>query len=68
VVKRKKKGRGCHVCHDPHGSGQPFMLHTRVPFRNRRFRLKIKFTETATGGTCVVGCHKPQTYSRSPVE
>jgi len=64
VIKRKKKGRGCHVCHDPHASSQPFMLHRRVPFRKRRFRLKITFSETATGGTCVVGCHKPQTYSR----
>jgi len=64
VIKRKKKGRSCRACHDVHGSTQPFMLHTEVPFRRGRWKLKLQYTLTDEGGTCVVGCHKPKTYSR----
>ncbi|MDK2793350.1 MAG: hypothetical protein PWQ25_2213, partial [Deferribacteres bacterium] len=33
------------------------------------WELPINFTKTKTGGSCVVGCHKPKEYDRlNPVK
>ncbi len=58
----RKKGRTCTACHDPHASNQAKHVRYEVPFG--MWSYPIKFTKTATGGTCVVGCHSPKTYDR----
>ena len=62
-MNRKKKGRSCRTCHDTHASNQPKHIRAKVPFK-KRFTINIEFTKTATGGGCVVGCHKPKKYDR----
>ncbi len=56
------KGLTCTACHDPHASNQPKHLRYLVPIGSGSY--PIKFTLTATGGTCVVGCHAPKSYDR----
>lgn len=58
----RKKGRTCTACHDAHASDQEKHIRYEVPFG--MWSYPIKFTKTATGGTCVVGCHSPKTYDR----
>ncbi len=62
-VHRRKKGRNCITCHDVHASDQENHIRTRIPYR-RRFSISLEYTATATGGRCVVGCHKPRSYDR----
>ena len=57
-----KKGRSCIACHDAHVSNQGKHIRYEVPFG--AWSYPISFTKTATGGTCVVGCHAPKTYDR----
>lgn len=67
-VNKDYKGRSCKVCHDPHASSQLRLISTKVAGFGR-WRIPIRFTKTATGGTCVVGCHKPKSYDRiDPVD
>lgn len=62
-VNRPDKGRSCKTCHEPHAAGQAKLIKGKVPgFGN--WGIPIKYTKTATGGTCVVGCHKPKSYDR----
>lgn len=62
-VNRPEKGRSCKVCHEPHASGMDRLIKSRVPGFGK-WDIPIEFTRTETGGTCVVGCHKPKTYDR----
>jgi len=59
----RKKGRTCRTCHDTHASNQEKHVREKVPYK-KRFTINIEFTKTATGGGCVVGCHKPRQYDR----
>ena len=62
-VNRPDKGRSCKTCHDPHAAEQPRLIKRQIPhFGN--WSIPIGFTKTATGGTCVAGCHKPKSYDR----
>ncbi len=58
----RKKGRTCTACHDPHASNQAKHIRYEVPFG--MWSYPVKYTATAVGGTCVVGCHSPKTYDR----
>ncbi len=62
-VNKPYKGRSCKACHDVHASNQAKHIRTSVPF-GKNWSYPITYTKTDDGGTCVVGCHKPQTYSR----
>jgi predicted CXXCH cytochrome family protein len=62
-VNRPVKGRNCKTCHDPHASGQALLIRRRIPGFGT-WSIPIGFTRTANGGTCLVGCHKPRSYSR----
>ena len=62
-VHKDKKGRSCKACHEVHASNQPRHIRTEVPY-GKMWSYPIKYTETTTGGTCVVGCHKPKDYNR----
>jgi predicted CXXCH cytochrome family protein len=67
-VNKADKGRSCKVCHDPHAASQPHLISSKIPGFGR-WRIPIRYTKTDVGGTCVVGCHKPKSYSRiDPVQ
>lgn len=61
---RQKKGRSCKACHDTHAADQPFHIRPDVPFGTGGWKLPIRYTQTADGGSCEVGCHRTQDYSR----
>jgi predicted CXXCH cytochrome family protein len=56
------KGRTCTACHDAHASNQAKHIRDEVPFG--AWSYPINLTKTATGGSCVVGCHAPKKYDR----
>ena len=59
----REKGRNCISCHDAHASNQPKHVRYEVPFGVWFY--PVELTLTATGGSCVVGCHAPKKYDRS---
>ncbi len=61
-VNRPVKGRTCRACHDPHASSKPKQIADTVRFGN--WAIPINFEQTATGGSCAPGCHKPYRYDR----
>lgn len=63
-VNKLDKGRSCKVCHDPHASSQMRLISAKIPDFGR-WGIPIRYTKTDTGGTCVVGCHKPKSYDRN---
>ncbi len=58
----KKKGRTCRACHEEHAGDQKKHIRKEIPFG--MWSYPIEFTLKKNGGTCVVGCHKPQSYNR----
>jgi len=62
-VNKETKGRSCKACHGVHSSNQAKHIRTAVPF-GKAWSYPIKYTKNADGGSCVVGCHKPQEYTR----
>lgn len=62
-VNRPVKGRTCKTCHDEHASRQEMLIKEKIPGFGK-WEIPINYTKTATGGTCVVGCHKPRSYDR----
>lgn len=63
----RAKGRNCRSCHSTHASTNELHVRDSVPFG--KWELPIKYTRSATGGSCSPGCHKPYTYDRErPVE
>lgn len=62
-VNKEDKGRSCKVCHDPHAASQPRLVSDKVHGFGR-WRIPIRYSRTDTGGTCIVGCHKPKSYDR----
>jgi predicted CXXCH cytochrome family protein len=59
----KTKGRSCKACHEVHSGNQPKHIRQEVPY-GKMWSYPIQFTKVPTGGTCVVGCHKPLSYDR----
>ncbi len=67
-VNRGDKGRFCITCHETHASDQEKHIRKNLTFK-KKFKITIEFTKTATGGGCVVGCHRPRKYDRdNPVK
>jgi predicted CXXCH cytochrome family protein len=65
----QKKGRSCKACHEMHAGDQEKHIREKVPFGSGGWQLPVKFTKLATGGNCVVGCHREMTYDReTPVK
>lgn len=62
-INKPDLGRSCKTCHDPHAAGQQRLVRSRVPGYGK-WKIPISYTMTATGGTCVVGCHKTRSYDR----
>ncbi|HEY6008599.1 MAG TPA: cytochrome c3 family protein [Geobacteraceae bacterium] len=63
-VNKDPKGRSCKSCHEMHAGNQEKHIRPEVPF-GAKWMLPVQFTKTATGGRCVVGCHKPKDYDRN---
>lgn len=59
----RDKGRSCRICHNPHGTDQPAMIRTSVPFG--AWDLPLRFTPSSTGGSCWPGCHQERSYDRN---
>jgi predicted CXXCH cytochrome family protein len=62
-VNKADKGRVCKACHGVHGADQPRLIQSAIPGFGK-WEIPITYTQTKTGGGCVVGCHKPKTYDR----
>lgn len=62
-VNKSGKGRSCKMCHNPHGSTQDRLIYPKAPGFGT-WDIPIRFTATATGGGCSVGCHKTLRYDR----
>lgn len=62
-IVKKKDGQTCFACHLPHTSDQGKLLRTEYQCTGT-FCYTMRFVQTEQGGTCIVGCHKPHTYSR----
>ncbi|WP_298267832.1 cytochrome c3 family protein [Geobacter sp.] len=62
-VNKSDRGRSCKTCHDPHAASQPRLIKEQIPGFGD-WEIPIRYTKTETGGTCVVGCHKPKSYDR----
>jgi predicted CXXCH cytochrome family protein len=61
---KKKDGQTCFGCHLPHTADQERLLRTEFQCTGT-FCYTMRYQPSAEGGTCVVGCHKPKTYSRN---
>ncbi len=61
-VNKTTKGRTCRACHDAHATNNPKHIRDEVPFA--KWQLPIGFKKTATGGSCVPGCHQTFSYDR----
>jgi len=61
----QEKGRTCRACHEVHASKRPFHIRESVPFGPGGWMLEINFEQSADGGACLPGCHRPREYRRS---
>jgi predicted CXXCH cytochrome family protein len=62
-IVKKKDGQTCFACHLPHTAHQEKLLRTEYQCTGT-FCYTMRFVQNTSGGTCVVGCHKPKMYSR----
>jgi predicted CXXCH cytochrome family protein len=61
----QEKGRTCRACHEVHASTHPAHIRDAVPFGNTGWMLELNYQQTAEGGSCSPGCHKPRSYNRT---
>ena len=61
-VNRPVKGRTCRACHDPHAAKNKKMIAESVAFGG--WRIPLNYQSTASGGSCLPGCHKTYRYDR----
>lgn len=60
-LERTRKRMSCNGCHLVHGADQEKLVRASLQ-RGGMTLYTIQFRKTEGGGTCVVGCHKPQEY------
>ena len=61
-VHKLDRGRTCRACHDVHAAKQQYRIRDGVPYGSAGWVLRINYTKTATGGSCVKTCHEAKTY------
>lgn len=66
-ITKKKDGQTCFACHLPHTADQDKLIRTEYQCTGT-FCYTMRFTSNVSGGTCIVGCHKPRIYSREEQE
>lgn len=59
----RKKGRTCRACHNMHATNNPKHIRDSVPFGT--WQLPLNYKKTATGGSCLPGCHQRFAYDRN---
>lgn len=66
-VSKLEKGRNCRLCHDAHASSQPKLIRPAIKFGE--WEMKLRYTQSKTGGSCGPGCHPAKRYDRDePVD
>lgn len=60
------KGRNCIMCHDIHGAKGDRLIRDKVKFG--KWEMRIDFTLTDDGGSCLTACHNKKTYNRTITE
>jgi predicted CXXCH cytochrome family protein len=58
-----EKGRSCTMCHDVHGAAYDRLIVDRLKFG--KWEMKISFSITENGGSCITACHNEKTYDRT---
>ncbi len=56
------KGRNCKMCHNIHGSNQPFLIEEQIGFGS--WEMQMNFVPVEQGGSCLPGCHGKLSYQR----
>lgn len=64
---KKKDGQTCFACHLPHSAEQEMLVRTEYSCTGTAC-FTMRFVKSEMGGTCIVGCHKPRTYSRNGLD
>jgi predicted CXXCH cytochrome family protein len=59
---RGEKGRNCRLCHNLHGSPQPFLIEEQVSYG--AWVMEMNFKPVENGGSCLPGCHGKLSYAR----
>jgi predicted CXXCH cytochrome family protein len=58
-----EKGRNCTMCHDVHGAVNYRLIVDKLKFGS--WEMKINFSLTANGGSCLTACHNERSYDRA---
>jgi len=56
------KGRNCRMCHNIHGSPQPYLIEEHIGFGS--WEMQMNFVPEEQGGSCLPGCHGKLSYQR----
>ncbi len=59
---KQKKGRTCRACHNVHASNQEGRI--RENFLFGKYEVRLEYSQTETGGSCLTGCHRELRYDR----
>lgn len=57
-----RRGRACHICHEPHASDRPHLLNERLRFGN--WDTPFGYESLENGGFCQTPCHRDKEYER----
>jgi predicted CXXCH cytochrome family protein len=57
------KGRNCTMCHDVHGAANERLITDKLRFGS--WEMKISFSTTEKGGSCLTACHSERKYDRT---
>jgi predicted CXXCH cytochrome family protein len=60
---QRRKGRTCLVCHEPHGSGQEYLLKEKIPF-GQFWYMRLKLKEENEQKSCLPACHQKENYGK----
>jgi predicted CXXCH cytochrome family protein len=60
------KGRNCTMCHDVHGAANDRLIVDKLKFGS--WEMKISFTASGNGGSCLTACHSEKKYDRTIIK
>ena len=60
---KSDKGRNCTMCHNVHGAGNARLINDKLQFG--RWEMKINFSVSDNGGSCLTACHSEKKYDRT---
>lgn len=65
-VQNRGRGNSCTTCHAVHGSNQGRHIARSIFYPGSEWKMRLEYTATPTGGTCLTDCHEEIPYSRDP--